>query len=77
MFQPGYHNSWKFGIVWGRSHDRRGADLEEGDRELLSRLSKVCLHDTAAQAVVPHQPPATVLAQVEVLQPNQKQSEEA
>ena len=41
--------------------------LEEGDGELPDPLGEVSLQDAAAQAVVPHQPPSTVLAQVEVL----------
>ena len=39
-------------------------DLEEEDIEFLGEVSP---ENTAAQAVVPHQPPPTVLAQVEVL----------
>ena len=44
-----------------------GQHLKQGDGELLDGLGEVGFHDTAAQAVVPHQPPAAVLAQVEVL----------
>ena len=47
----------------------RGVDLEQGDREFLDCLGEVGPHDTAAQAIVPHQAPPAVLAQIEVLQP--------
>lgn len=41
--------------------------LEKGHWELLDCLGEVCSHDTAAQAVVPHQPSPAVLTKIEVL----------
>lgn len=45
-----------------------GLHLEKGDGEFLGAAVEACLQHTRAQAVVPHQPPPTVLAQVEVLE---------
>lgn len=55
-------------LRWSVNPGSNCLHLEEGDRKLLDAFGEVGLDDAAAQAVVPHQPPPTVLAQVEVLQ---------
>ena len=46
--------------------------LKERYRQLFDTFGEVCLDDTATQAIVPHQPPSAVLAQVKVLHSNQQ-----